>query len=574
MATQLSAPELVVPGAEVVEVTPPQAATVAQLEQAGVLPRGFEQLERARDESPLRRRAAEYVRMSTEHQQYSTACQHDAIVSYARAHGLEIVRTYSDEARSGLTLHGREALRAMLADVVAGTADFGTILVYDVSRWGRFQDPDESAYYEFLCRREGVRVEYCAEPFRNDGSATSSLIKNIKRMMAGEFSRELGVKVSAAKMKISRRGFHVGGEAPYGLRRVVVDSCGRQRAVLQLGETKVSSLDRVVLAPGPAEEVRVVKWLFRQVATKGTKPMALARELNLRGVPYKGGRDWRPLTISTMLANEKYIGNLVYGAHSVTLRGPPVARPFDEQVRVERAYRATVDSKVYRRAQEVMSLWASRIDNDSALAELRKVLDRNGKLTTELIDTTPGVPGTDFYRARFGSLPRAYSLVGFRVNRDYEWTKEYGVRERLLAAFRDRVGTELVQRGVSVVPESGVVSVVGGRLRLGALLAQRRLWKGVPYWLAQAHVEPQPHWYVIARLDAAMPSIMGYTLIRGGLQGIWIGARHRNTEHRERSEPNLEPLLDAVVECLSGPLEPPIPERRARRVVQSRPCAP
>jgi DNA invertase Pin-like site-specific DNA recombinase len=41
-------------------------------------------------------------------------------------------------------------LRQLLANVEARRADFEMILVYDVSRWGRFQDTDESGYYEFL----------------------------------------------------------------------------------------------------------------------------------------------------------------------------------------------------------------------------------------------------------------------------------------------------------------------------------------------------------------------------------------------------------------------------------------
>ncbi len=40
-------------------------------------------------------RAVEYVRMSTEHQQYSTENQADKIREYARQRGIEIVRTYA-----------------------------------------------------------------------------------------------------------------------------------------------------------------------------------------------------------------------------------------------------------------------------------------------------------------------------------------------------------------------------------------------------------------------------------------------------------------------------------------------
>ena len=82
--------------------------------------------------------------MSTEHQQYSTENQHAAIQRYADEHGLIIVRTFTDAGKSGLGIHGRDALQELLRTVNSGTADFATILVYDVSRWGRFQDTDEA----------------------------------------------------------------------------------------------------------------------------------------------------------------------------------------------------------------------------------------------------------------------------------------------------------------------------------------------------------------------------------------------------------------------------------------------
>src|SRR3546814_4276757 len=65
------------------------------------------------------------------------------------------------------------------------------LLVYDVSRWGRFQDPDEAAACELRCKRAGITVHYCAEQFENDGTIGSSIIKTVKRAMAGEYSREL-----------------------------------------------------------------------------------------------------------------------------------------------------------------------------------------------------------------------------------------------------------------------------------------------------------------------------------------------------------------------------------------------
>src|SRR5690348_4820983 len=139
-------------------------------------------------------RAAQYIRMSTEHQRYSTHNQTAAMAVYAAQHNLAIVREYVDEGRSGLSIQRREGLIELIDDVRSGRADFDHILVYDVSRWGRFQDIDESAYYEFICRQAGIKVCYCAEEFDNDGSVIASIVKNLKRVM----SRELSVKVTLA----------------------------------------------------------------------------------------------------------------------------------------------------------------------------------------------------------------------------------------------------------------------------------------------------------------------------------------------------------------------------------------
>ena len=151
----------------------------------------------ADDTEPKMVRAAQYVRMSTEHQKYSTENQADAIRSYAECHHMEIVRTYSDAGKSGLKIEGRDGLKQLIDDVEGGETDFDVILAYDISRWGRFQDADESAYYEYICRRRGISVHYCAEQFDNDGSPVSTIVKGVKRAMAGEYTRELSAKVFA-----------------------------------------------------------------------------------------------------------------------------------------------------------------------------------------------------------------------------------------------------------------------------------------------------------------------------------------------------------------------------------------
>ncbi len=149
--------------------------------------------------------AAQYVRMSTDLQQYSIENQKAAIQQYALQHGFAVMKTYTDAGRSGVVLKSRAGLKELLADVLSGNAIFKAILVYDVSRWGRFQDSDESAHYEFICKNAGVPVHYCAELFQNDGTLPNSIFKSLKRMMAAEYSRELGVKVFVSWLSVKWR---------------------------------------------------------------------------------------------------------------------------------------------------------------------------------------------------------------------------------------------------------------------------------------------------------------------------------------------------------------------------------
>ena len=144
--------------------------------------------------------------------------------------GWKLSKIYSDEGKSGLNIEGRDSLAQMIQDVTSGQAQYSSILVYDVSRWGRFQDADESAYYEYICHQAGVAVHYCAEQFENDGSPVSTIIKGIKRTMAGEYSRELSTKVFQGACRLVKLGFRQGGAAGFGLRRMLVDQRAKRKA--------------------------------------------------------------------------------------------------------------------------------------------------------------------------------------------------------------------------------------------------------------------------------------------------------------------------------------------------------
>jgi DNA invertase Pin-like site-specific DNA recombinase len=223
--------------------------------------------------------AAQYVRMSDEAQQYSIENQKAAILEYAARHGFAVVKTYADAGKSGVIAKHRTALHELLKDVVNGNAEYKAILVYDVSRWGRFPNSDEAAHYEFLCSSAGIPLHYCAEPFANDGTASSSILKALKRSMAAEFSRELGEKVFRGKVRLVQLGFWVGASAGYGYRRLMVSAEGKRKQILKHGERKSLTTDRVILVPGPRNEVECVRRIFSMVLD-GFSRTEIARELN------------------------------------------------------------------------------------------------------------------------------------------------------------------------------------------------------------------------------------------------------------------------------------------------------
>jgi len=356
--------------------------------------------------------AAAYVRMSTEHQQYSTSNQMDVIREYAKRRGLEIVKVYSDEGKSGLNIQGRDSLAQMINDVQEAGQPFSSILVYDVSRWGRFQDADESAYYEYICRRAGFGVHYCAEQFENDGSPVSTIVKGVKRAMAGEYSRELSSKVFQGACRLIQLGYKQGGTAGFGLRRMLIDQNGQHKAVLKMGEQKSLQTDRVILVPGPDEEVKIVQWIYRAFVNDGKCEAEIAKTLNAQGVLTDFGRAWNRSTVHQVLTNEKYIGNNVYHRTSFKLKLKHVVNPQDKWIRADGIFEGIIEPSLFHTARGIILARSRKLTNDEMLEKLRGVLSKHGRICGMLIDEADNLPSSAAFSHRFGSLEPVMHFFG------------------------------------------------------------------------------------------------------------------------------------------------------------------
>jgi DNA invertase Pin-like site-specific DNA recombinase len=452
-----------------------------------------------------RTRAAEYVRMSTDHQKYSTENQAEAIHRYAEARAIEIVKTYADEGKSGLRIAGRDALKRLIEDVERGNPGFETILVYDVSRWGRFQDADESAYYEYICKRAGISVQYCAEQFENDGSPVSTIVKGVKRAMAGEYSRELSTKVFTGQCRLIELGFRQGGSPGFGLRRRLIDQNGAPKGELRRGEHKSIQTDRVVLASGPSYEVELVLDVYRRFVDDLLSERQIADELNARGVPTESGRPWTRGTVHQVLINEKYIGNNVWNRISYKLKKKRVRNHPDMWIRSDGAFPALVDRHLFDAAQTIIRARSFRLSDQEMLEELQRLRERVGLLSGIMIDEAEGMPSSSAYRARFGSLIQAYRLVGYTPRRDYRYIEiNRGLRKMHPGILSSIIG-ELRDKGCLVCVDPGTDFIsIDDEITISIVIARCRHTAAGSYrWRLRFDSGLQPDITIAVRMDAA-----------------------------------------------------------------------
>lgn len=466
------------------------------------------------DSQPLKK-AVIYARMSTEHQQYSTQNQIDVIHEYAAHKNMEVVRIYADEGKSGLNLAGRESLKALFDEVMGGNADFEVILVYDISRWGRFQDADESAYYEYICRRAGITVIYCAEQFENDGSPVATIVKSVKRAMAGEYSRELSNKVFIGQCRLIQLGFRQGGMAGFGLRRMLIDQQGAGKGELAIGEQKSIQTDRVVLVPGPKDEVGIVREIYERFVSEGKQEREIAEALNSRNLRTDLDRPWTRGTVHQILTNEKYIGNNVFNRLSFKLKKRRIHNPPEMWVRAEGVFQAIVEPTLFEQAQAIILERSRKLTDEELVEKLKEIYIKTGYLSALVIDEFDGAPSSSAYQHRFGGLLRAYQMVGYIPDHDYQYLE---INRRLRQMHR-RAVEETIRRmrelggRIDYDETTGIVRI-NDEITILLVIARCLRTPGGGYrWNIRLTHQPRPDITVVVRMDEPNLEPLDYYLL-------------------------------------------------------------
>ncbi len=460
--------------------------------------------------------AVEYVRMSTDNQRYSIENQIEVIRDFAERHHMAVTRSYVDYGKSGVTINRRTGFQALLNDVQARNREFSVVLVYDVSRWGRFQGIDESAYYEHICKRAGVKVIYCAEFFPNDGAAITALAKGLRRVMAAEYSRELSIKVCNGKRRLAELGFRQGSRPGFGFRRFMVSADGRPKGVLNPGERKSFVTDRVVLVRGPREEVEVIWRIFDLYVLDGLSLAAIARCLNQDTASNPEGRRWTRRTVWNIVSNRKYAGDSEFHKSSCSLGARRIECPKDQWIIREKAFPGLVTPELFDLAQKRRRRRTLRRSKEDLLQSLRDLLKKKGALSAALINKEPGMPGTRNYYHHFGGLSSAYAAIGYYKESTNSFIQLRESKPRVRKELLDQVIAYYARAGSPAIwDESSRMLKVGAALALSVFILRcfHPPSRSKPSWTVRVPRGAIGDFVLIARLAPGNQTILDLFLV-------------------------------------------------------------
>ena len=241
---------------------------------AGIIPRQV-----------LRKKAAGYARVSTDHDEQFTSytAQVDYYTQFIKSHAdWEFVEVYTDEGISGTSTKRREGFNRMVEDALAGKIDI--IVTKSVSRFAR--NTVDSLTTVRKLKEAGVVVFFEKENIWTDDSKGEVLI-TIMSSLAQEESRSISENVTWGQ----RKRFADGKVSiPYGR------FLGYRKGPDNLPE----------IVPEEAEVVRLIYRMFMSGKTPATIAKTLTAEEILTPAGYT---KWKPDTVLSILTNEKYKGD-------------------------------------------------------------------------------------------------------------------------------------------------------------------------------------------------------------------------------------------------------------------------
>jgi len=271
----------------------------------------------------------------------------------------------------------------------------------------------------------------------------------------------------------------------------------------------------VILIPGPVEEVLLVHQIYRHFLDDGMPERVIASTLNRQGFTSDTGVPWTRGTIHQILTNEKYIGNNVYNRRSFKLKIRHARNEPSDWIRKDGAFEAIVPFDKFARVQEIISSRSNHLDDAQMLNLLRQLLQKHGTLSGLVIDEEDYAPSSSAYRSRFGSLLRAYSLVGFTPKRDYAYLEINRMLRRQHPEQIAEMARSIERMGgwTSSNPSTDLLTV-NGEFTVSLVIARcKPTYAGNYRWRIRFDASLQPDITVVVRMDHANRRAFDYYVL-------------------------------------------------------------
>ena len=289
------------------------------------------------------KRAIAYLRKSTDLQETSLEQQKEKVLGFAKEHSIRVIEFFAEEA-CGENVEGRPQFRKMI-ECCKSKEVFQYVLVYDISRWGRFESPKEAVYWEVEVEKSGRKVIFTSEGFKEESIGTS-ITNFVKSAEASEYLKNIRRQTVRGMIYHANQGYWMGGRPPYGYNRGIVES-GKIIEVLPEGKQKNIKDQKVKLAINK-EQAKVVRTIFIMFVTQGMSVNSIVTHLNQSNCPPPRGHMWSKSSIWRMLHNDAYIGTLVYNRENGHKRhGKRKYNPKEEWVVVGNAHQPIISKDLW-----------------------------------------------------------------------------------------------------------------------------------------------------------------------------------------------------------------------------------
>ncbi len=249
----------------------------------------------------------------------------EQLLALAQERGLDVTEI-KEEIVSGGSIAARPQMRALLSEVEEGRYD--AVLVMDIDRLGRGSMIDQGIIGQTF-RESGTLVITPDKTYDLSDDADEDYY-DFYALFARKELKQIKKRLQRGKMKSFREGNFVWSRPPYGY--------------VKSGKNSI--------LPDPVQ-ADIVRLIFRQYLG-GMSMGRIASLLNESGIQTSNGCLWSHKTISAILRNREYTGDVVYGRTKM-IRGKAVRQPPEQWICLPGRHEAIIPREDFLRVQERLS---------------------------------------------------------------------------------------------------------------------------------------------------------------------------------------------------------------------------